>query len=57
MTAGLATPWKISADRAAEIILRSARRGRETVYVPARWRYVMWVIRSIPSFLFKHLKV
>jgi len=25
--------------------------------VPARWRYVMWVIRSIPSFLFKHLKV
>jgi short-subunit dehydrogenase len=58
MIAGLAgTPWMISADRAAEIILRSARRGRETAYVPARWRYVMWVIRSIPSFLFKHLKV
>jgi len=58
MTAGLAgTPWMITADRAAEIILRRAQRGRETVYVPARWRYVMWVIRSIPSFLFKHLKV
>ena len=51
------TLWRISADRAAEIILRAARRGRETVYVPARWRYVMWVIRSIPSCVFKRLRV
>jgi NAD(P)-dependent dehydrogenase (short-subunit alcohol dehydrogenase family) len=58
MTAGLAaTPGKISAERAAEVIVRRARRGRETVYVPARWRYVMWVIRAMPSFLFKRLKV
>jgi NAD(P)-dependent dehydrogenase (short-subunit alcohol dehydrogenase family) len=49
--------WLISADRAAEIILKRARRGRTTCYVPARWRYVMFVIRSIPSFLFKRLKV
>jgi len=49
--------WRISADRAAEIILRAARRGRETVYVPARWRYLMWVIRSIPSCVFKRLRV
>jgi decaprenylphospho-beta-D-erythro-pentofuranosid-2-ulose 2-reductase len=51
------TPWKISADRAAEIIVRRARRGRETVYVPARWRYVMWVIRAMPSCVFKRLRV
>jgi short-subunit dehydrogenase len=58
MTAGMAkTPWKISADRAAEIIVRRARRGRETVYVPARWRYVMWVIRAMPSRVFKRLRV
>jgi len=49
--------WLISADRAAEIILRKARRGAVTAYVPARWRLLMWVIRSIPSFLFKRLKV
>ena len=49
--------WRISANRAAEIILRAARRGRETVYVPARWRYLMWVIRSIPSCVFKRLRV
>ena len=49
--------WLVSPDRVAEVALKKARRGGPTVYVPARWRYVMWVIRSIPSFLFKRLKV
>jgi short-subunit dehydrogenase len=49
--------WMISADRAAEIILRKAARGAGTVYVPARWRVMMWIIRSIPSAVFKRLKV
>jgi short-subunit dehydrogenase len=49
--------WLLSADRAAEIILRKARRGAVTAYAPARWRLVMWIIRSIPSFIFKRLKV
>lgn len=47
--------WVISADRAAEIILRKARRGVVTAYVPARWRVVMTVVRSIPSFIFSKL--
>jgi decaprenylphospho-beta-D-erythro-pentofuranosid-2-ulose 2-reductase len=49
--------WLISADRAAEIILRKAKRGVVCAYVPARWRLVMWVIRAIPSVLFRRLKV
>lgn len=49
--------WLISADRAAEIILRKARGGAVVAYVPARWRWVMLVIRSIPSFIFRRLKV
>lgn len=49
--------WLISADRAAEIILRHARRGTTVAYVPARWRLVMLVIRSIPSVIFRRLKV
>jgi short-subunit dehydrogenase len=49
--------WLISADRAAEIILSKAWRGVQTAYVPARWRLVMWVIRSIPSVIFRRLKV
>ncbi len=49
--------WLISADRAAEIILRKTERGVTAAYVPARWRWVMLVIRSIPSFIFRRLKV
>jgi short-subunit dehydrogenase len=49
--------WLITADRAAEIILGHIRRGSKTAYVPARWRLVSWVIRSIPSFLFRRLKI
>lgn len=49
--------WLISPDRAAEIILKHARRGTTTAYVPARWRLVMTVIRCIPSFIFRRLKV
>jgi NAD(P)-dependent dehydrogenase (short-subunit alcohol dehydrogenase family) len=50
--------WLISADRAAEIILDRARRGGSaTIYVPARWRAVMLIIRAIPSVVFRRLKV
>ena len=49
--------WVISADRAAEIILDKARRGTVTAYVPARWRVVMAIIRSIPSFIFSRLGI
>ena len=49
--------WLISADRAAGIILSRARRGVVCAYVPARWRLVMWVIRAIPSVVFRRLKV
>ncbi len=49
--------WVISPKRAAEIILRAAARGRRIAYVPARWRLVSLVIRSIPAVLFRYLKV
>jgi short-subunit dehydrogenase len=47
--------WVISADRAAEIILKKAGKGVVTAYVPARWRLVMIIVRSIPSFVFSKL--
>jgi NAD(P)-dependent dehydrogenase (short-subunit alcohol dehydrogenase family) len=49
--------WLIPADRAAATILKHAERGAVVAYVPARWRLVMWVIRSIPSVVFRRLKV
>lgn len=49
--------WLISPDRAAETILRAARRGAVTAYVPARWRLVMAILRAIPSFIFARLGI
>ncbi len=49
--------WLVSAERAAELILRAARAGRTTAYIPGRWRLVGLVVRSIPSVLFRRLGI
>jgi hypothetical protein len=36
-------------------IVRAVERGRDVVYVPGFWRYIMLVIRSLPSAIFKRL--
>jgi decaprenylphospho-beta-D-erythro-pentofuranosid-2-ulose 2-reductase len=60
MTRGLALPKRltVSADRAAELILAAARKRRGVdVHVPARWAAIMFVIRNIPSFVFRRLSI
>ena len=57
MTAGLGLKGAIPADKAAELILRARDRRRAIVYVPAKWRPIMFVIRNIPSFLFRRLSI
>lgn len=48
--------WLISADEAASRILRLADRQRSASgYVPGRWAVVMWVVRQIPSVVFRRL--
>lgn len=58
MVKGVEKPiWLISAERAAELILRAVRKRKAIAYVPGRWRLLMAVIRSIPSFVFRKLNV
>ena len=58
MTAGMGNLlWMISSDEAARRILRAGEKSRGTVYVPRRWRFVSWVLRSIPSFIYKRLEL
>ncbi len=47
--------WVVSAERAAADIWKAIRRRRQDVYVPARWRLVMFIVRNIPSFVFRRL--
>ena len=57
MTAGLKLKGAISADRAAELILRARDRRKAIAYVPFKWRLIMLVIRHIPSFVFRRLSI
>jgi NAD(P)-dependent dehydrogenase (short-subunit alcohol dehydrogenase family) len=60
MTAGLNLPAKmtISADKAAALLLAAARKKRGVdVYVPGKWALIMFVIRHIPSFVFRRLSI
>ena len=49
--------WLVSADEAARAILGAARSRANERFVPRRWWFVGTAIRSIPSFLFRHLNV
>jgi NAD(P)-dependent dehydrogenase (short-subunit alcohol dehydrogenase family) len=57
MTRGLQLKGAISADSAAERILRARDRRATIAYVPFKWRVIMAVIRAIPSFLFRRLSI
>lgn len=49
--------WLISPGKAAKVILGAVERGREHLYVPARWWLVGRIVRSIPSFIFRRLNI
>lgn len=49
--------WLISPEKASSLIIDAARSGRSTAYIPGKWRIVARVVKSIPSWLFKHLPV
>jgi decaprenylphospho-beta-D-erythro-pentofuranosid-2-ulose 2-reductase len=57
MTEGLDVPLPISAERCAKAVVRARDRGRAVVYVPGVWRPIMFVIRHLPSFLFRRMKL
>ncbi len=58
MTAGLGKmPLQITAERAASEILVAAKRGRANAFVPHTWRWIFLILRNVPSFVFKKLKL
>jgi decaprenylphospho-beta-D-erythro-pentofuranosid-2-ulose 2-reductase len=58
MTAGLRQGMLFaSAGRAAQAIHRAVERRRDVAYIPGYWRPIMAVIRSIPEFAFKRLRL
>ena len=46
-----------SPEYVGERIARLMETRAKVVYLPWFWRYIMWIIRCIPEFLFKRLKL
>lgn len=58
MTFGLPGLFLVASPyRVGEQIVVALKQGRNVVYIPWFWRYLMFVIRAIPESLFKRLKL
>ncbi len=44
-------------DAVGQTILRAVQRGKDTIYVPWFWRYILLIIRAIPERIFKRLSL
>ncbi|MBL6960560.1 MAG: SDR family NAD(P)-dependent oxidoreductase [Anaerolineales bacterium] len=47
--------WVIPPEQAAKDIFKAMRKRKQEIYTPARWRWMMLIIRNIPSFIFRKL--
>ena len=59
MTAGMNLPKPLTAqpDEVARAVVRAHERRKDVIYVKPVWRPIMLIIRSIPEFVFKKLKL
>ncbi len=59
MTQGLNLPGMltVSPDTVANDIYRAFEKKKNVIYTPSFWRYIMLVIKSIPSIIFKRLSL
>ena len=51
------TMWVVSPQEAAQQIREAVEAKKQVAYVPARWRWVMLIIRNIPSFIFRRMSI
>ncbi|MCF6278542.1 MAG: SDR family NAD(P)-dependent oxidoreductase, partial [Anaerolineales bacterium] len=47
--------WVVPPEQAAKDIWNAIRQGKQELYTPARWRWMMLIVRNIPSFIFRQL--
>lgn len=49
------TPFAIEPEKAADDIYKAMQKRKQMIYTPFFWRYIMFVIQHIPSFIFRRL--
>lgn len=50
-------PLWSSPELIAQCIVKGISKKRLSIYAPGYWRLIMWVVGSIPEFVFKRLKI
>lgn len=55
MTWGMQSPLLAARENVAADILRAMEKGRDVIYTPFFWRYIMLIIMHIPEKVFKRL--
>jgi short-subunit dehydrogenase len=46
-----------SVEEVAQVMMDGVARQKRVIYAPKKWRIIMWVIRHLPFFIFKHLNI
>lgn len=49
--------FPITAEKAAEDIWKAMRTRKQQIYTPWFWQWIMWVIRNIPSPIFRKMNI
>ena len=59
MTQHLTLPRRLTAtpEQVAIAIINAQRSKKNMLYVKSIWKYMMWVIKCIPEFVFKRLSI
>jgi decaprenylphospho-beta-D-erythro-pentofuranosid-2-ulose 2-reductase len=57
MVGNMQSPLMATPERVAKEIVSAIRNRREVVYTPFFWRYIMLLIKTIPSPIFKRMKL
>lgn len=49
------TPFKIAPEKAADDIYKAMRARKQQIYTPWFWSWIMFIIRNIPSIIFRRM--
>jgi short-subunit dehydrogenase len=49
------TPFIIPPERAADDIYKALGKGKQVIYTPSLWRWIMLVIKHVPSLIFRRM--
>lgn len=59
MTEGMDLPGRLTAkpEQVAKAVFKAWKKKKNTIYTKWMWRWVMWIIRNIPEWQFKKMKL